>query len=88
MTNDCKVSDSRCRKPADRITLFCLHLYENCAVKLLQPRRNLNSICDRRTVEIYNSVWVQLGNNEWIYFIPTTDNLTVICRKMNVVICI
>jgi hypothetical protein len=52
-----------------------------CAVKSLQPGRNAPSIRDRRNVELCNSIWVQLHNSKWIYFIPTTDNLTVICRN-------
>jgi hypothetical protein len=40
------------------------HLRESCAVKLLQP----------------NPVWTKLEErNEWIYFIPNRDSVTIVC---------
>jgi hypothetical protein len=30
-------------------------------------------------VEIENTIWVQLANNEWIYFSPSTDSFTILC---------
>jgi hypothetical protein len=40
-------------------------------VKQLQRRGNVPPSCDKRIVEISNSIWTQLTNNEWIYFVPT-----------------
>jgi hypothetical protein len=37
------------------------------------------SICEKRVVEISNSLWTQLENNEWIYFVPTSESVTVLC---------
>jgi hypothetical protein len=48
-------------------------------VKLLQPRRNIPHSCDKRVMEISNSVWTQLENNEWIYFVPTSESTTIPC---------
>jgi hypothetical protein len=30
-------------------------------------------------VELSNSVWTQLANNEWIYFIPKSEGITILC---------
>ena len=35
--------------------------------------------CDKRVVESSNSVWTQLANNEWIYFVPTSESITIVC---------
>jgi hypothetical protein len=35
--------------------------------------------CDKCVVEISNSVWTQLAHNEWIYFVPTSENITILC---------
>jgi hypothetical protein len=58
-------------------TFFPLH--DNCMVKLLQPRGSVPPSCDKRIVEISNSVWTQLDNNEWIYFVPNSESITVLC---------
>jgi hypothetical protein len=57
--------------------LLSSHLHDNCVVKLLQPRSNIPQSCDKRIVEIYNSVWTQLDNNEWIYFVPSSESMTL-----------
>jgi len=59
--------------------LLSSHLHENCMVQLLQPRGSVPPICDKRVVEISNSVWTQLANNEWIYFIPSRESVTILC---------
>jgi len=59
--------------------LLSSHLHENCMVKLLQSRGSVPPICDKRVVEISNSVWTQLANNEWIYFVPSSESVTILC---------
>jgi len=63
--------------------LLSAHLHGNCAVELLQPGRSVSSICDRRIVELYNFILVQLDNNEWIHFIPSTDSITATAETRN-----
>ena len=48
-------------------------------VKLLQPSGSVPPSCDKRDVEILNSVWTQLTNNEWIYFVPLSESVTILC---------
>jgi len=55
------------------------HLHENCTVKLLQPRGSVPPSCDKRVVGISISVWTQLTNNEWIYFVPLSESVTILC---------
>jgi len=48
-------------------------------VKLLQPGGSVPPSCDKRVVEISNSVWTQLRNNEWIYFVHTSESVMILC---------
>jgi hypothetical protein len=58
------------------------HMQELCAVKLLQPRRNIPKSCDTRIVQLEHTVWSQLEKrNEWLYFAPSFDSLTVLCPE-------
>ena len=59
--------------------LLSSHLHENCMVKLLQPWGNVPTICEKRIVDISNSIWTQLTNNEWIYFVPSSESITILC---------
>jgi hypothetical protein len=59
--------------------LLSSHLHENCMVKLLQQGRSVPPSCDKRVVEISNSVWTQLANNEWVYFVPKSEGITILC---------
>jgi hypothetical protein len=59
--------------------LLSSHLHENCMVKLLEPRGSVLPSCDKRVVEISNSVWTQLTNNKWINFAFSSESITVRC---------
>jgi len=59
--------------------LLSSHLHENCMVKLLQPGGSVPPSCDKRIVELSSSVWTQLASNEWIYFTPTSESITILC---------
>jgi hypothetical protein len=54
-------------------------------VKLLQPRGSDPPSYDKCVIEISNSVWTQLRNNEWIYFVPTSESITVLCMAAHLV---
>jgi hypothetical protein len=56
------------------------HMQESCMVKLFQPRVTIQQICDTRIVHISHSIWTRLEKrNEWIYFIPSSDSVTIAC---------
>jgi hypothetical protein len=63
--------------------LLSSHLHENCLVKMLQPRGNVPTVCEKCVVELSNSVWTQLENNEWIYFVPTSESITILCTDQD-----
>ena len=48
-------------------------------VKLLQPGGSVPPSCDKRILELSSSVWTQLANNEWTYFILTSESNTILC---------
>jgi hypothetical protein len=48
-------------------------------VKLLWLRGSVPPSCDKCVVEISSSVWTELRNNEWIYFVPTSESITILC---------
>lgn len=56
------------------------HLRESCIVKLLQPRITVPQSCDTRIVSLTHPVWTQLEKrNEWIYIIPSSNSVTIVC---------
>lgn len=77
--DSCKILDSMSFVCKQSQPLLSSHLQDNCMVKLLQPKGSVPPSCDKRIVEISNSVWTQLANNEWIYFVPTSDSITILC---------
>jgi hypothetical protein len=77
-------------KSAKRVSYICKqtrpllnsHLRESCVIKLLQPRVTIPKSCDTRIVSIINPVWTKLEDrNEWIYFIPSRDSVTIVCAN-------
>ena len=62
--DSCKVLNNMQYVCKQNQPLFSSHLHENCMVKLLQPRGSLPTICEKRMVEISNSICTQLSNNE------------------------
>ena len=77
--NSCKILTSMKYVCKQDQPLLSSHLHENCMVKLLQLGGSVPASCDKRIVELSNSVWTQLTNNEWIYFIPTSESITILC---------
>ena len=77
--NSCKVLNTRSYVCKQNQPLLSSHLHENCIVRLLQPRGSVPPSCDKRIVELSNSIWTQLANNEWIYFVPKSEGITILC---------
>jgi hypothetical protein len=58
------------------------HMQECCEIKMLQPRLSIPKLCDTRIVQITHPIWTQLEKgNEWIYFIPLSDSMTILCPE-------
>jgi len=64
--DSCKILNSMKYVCEQNQPLLSSHLHENCMVKLLQPRESVPPTCHKHVIEISNSVWTQLTNNEWI----------------------
>ena len=52
---------------------------EECAVRLLKERKNLPDSCEVHYVQLTNTVWTQINDNEWIYYVPRRDSMTILC---------
>jgi hypothetical protein len=61
--------------------LLFSHSVDSCVIKMLQPRSSIPKECDTRLVHLIHTLWTPLQNNSWIYFAPTTDTLTVLCKS-------
>ena len=51
---------------------------EECAVRLLKVWKTLPNSCEVHLVKFTHSVWTQVNDNEWIYYAPGTENMTVL----------
>jgi hypothetical protein len=78
--NSCNLLNSRSYVCKQNEPLLSSHLQENCVVLLLQSRGNIPASCDKQIVELSNSVWTQLDSNAWIYFVPRSEGITILCR--------
>jgi hypothetical protein len=83
--NNCKNIDGQTEICKQRHPLVSSHLQESCAVKLLQTRIDIPKHCDTRLVQVKNTIWTQLDNNEWPYFAPVIDSITVLCNDKDLI---
>ena len=55
--------------------LTCMRvLCSNCC----NPGEAFPPFFEKRKVEISNSIWIQLANTEWIYFVPSSKSITIL----------
>jgi hypothetical protein len=59
--------------------LISSQVQEECAVRLLREQGNLPSSCELHYVVLNNTVWTQIGKNEWVYYVPNRDSITILC---------
>ena len=50
-----------------------------CAVRLLQVRKALPSSCKVNFVQLTHTVWTQLSDDKWVYYLSGSDSMTVLC---------
>jgi hypothetical protein len=81
--NNCKSIDGKTKICKQQHPLLSSHLQETCALKLLQPRLKLPKNCETRLVQVKNTIWTQLDNNEWLYFAPDAESVTILCNDKN-----
>jgi len=56
---------------------------EECAVRLLKVWKTLPDSCEVHLVKLTHTVWTQINGNEWIYYAPGTESLTVLCSDQD-----
>jgi hypothetical protein len=76
---ECKQIDSYHRVCKQKHPLQVTHLGEDCEAEMLQPIRTVPVSCSQRIVEINQTIWTQLDNNEWLFVAPRPDTLTTLC---------
>jgi len=75
---DCKTPEQRFLVCKQKHPLLSTHFQETCPIKILQSRKDLPDSCNFHLVEI-NAIWVPLWNNQWIYSVPTGNNVAILC---------
>jgi len=58
-------------------------LQEECAVWLLKEQKTLPSSCEVHYVRMTHTVWTQINDNEWIYYVPSKHSITVLCAAQD-----
>ena len=58
-------------------------MQEECAVRLLNEHRTLPSSCELHYVQLTHTVWTQITDNEWIYYVPRRDSITILPAGRN-----
>jgi hypothetical protein len=76
---ECKLMDNNHRLGKQNYPVQVEHENEECGDELLQSIRSIPGSCSQRTVELNQTLWTQLNNNEWLYVAPRVDTLTVLC---------
>ena len=61
--------------------LLSRNLYESCSVKMLQRRTRIPQNFGTREVHIKSTVWHQLYNKEWIYFLNSSGTIKLLFTK-------
>jgi hypothetical protein len=56
---------------------------EECTVRLLKVWKTLPESCEVNFVQLTHTVWTQVSDNEWIYYTPEVDSMTVLCADRN-----
>ena len=78
---ECKLIDSYHRLCKQNHPVQVTHLHEEYEVEMLQSVRTIPTSCSQGVVEINQTVWTQLDDNEWLYVAPRPEVLTVLCFK-------
>jgi nucleoside diphosphate kinase len=55
-------------------------MQDECAVKLLKEWKKLPNDCEVNYIQLTHTVWTQISDNEWIYYVPSKDSITILCN--------
>jgi hypothetical protein len=67
---ECKLMDYNHRLCKQNYPLQVKHVNEECEAESLQSIRSIPSSCYQRKVELNQTLWTQINNNEWLYVAP------------------
>ena len=79
--NACKIVSKAHKVCKQTQPVQLTHLDEECEAQMIEPIRSIPASCSQCIVELNHTLWTQLDNNEWLYFAPRSDVLTVLCSK-------
>ena len=54
-------------------------MQDECAVRLLKEWKKLPDSCEVHYVQLTHTVWTQISDNEWVYYVPSRDSITILC---------
>jgi hypothetical protein len=60
-------------------------MQEECAVRLLKERKILPGSCEVNYVQLTNTVWTQISDSEWLYYVPSKESITILCAGHDLV---
>jgi hypothetical protein len=51
-------------------------MQDECAVRLLKEWTSLPNSCEMHYVQLANTVWTQISDNEWVHYVLSKDSIT------------
>jgi hypothetical protein len=54
-------------------------MQEECTVLLLKERQILPGSYEVYDVQLTHTVWTEINDNEWIYYVARKDIMTILC---------
>jgi len=80
LTN-CRSVSSLLRVCKQTQPLQLTHLDDECESQMLQAVRTIPSTCSQRIAELNQTIWTQVDNNEWLFFAPKAELLSLLYSK-------
>ena len=59
--------------------MFSSHMTTDCVVQMLKPIRLVPESCNRKSLELKETLWIPLRENAWVYVAPVAERMTVLC---------
>jgi len=47
----------------------------------MNTRKNLPESCETKCIQPTNNVWTKINGNDWIYYVPGQDSITMLCKS-------
>jgi hypothetical protein len=76
----CKVLTDNWRVCKQDFLVQSTHFKKECEAQMLQPIKSVPADCSQRLIELNETLWTQLDNDEWLFVAPKAERLTIICK--------